>query len=900
MDLESKRLNKRWLWFTGAVVFVISFLTYLRTVAPTLSFWDCGEFIACSYQLGVMHPPGAPLYLLIGKILTMLPIAGDIGLRVNLFSVLVSAATVLLTFLIIEQLIRRWRGEAASLDDRLILYVSAAFGALAFAFTDSFWFNAVEAEVYAFSMFFTALVVWLAFYWGEHSQRESSMLLIFFIFYLFGLAIGVHLLNILAFPAVLLIAYFHDNIQVRRLLMLITVQAVVPLLLYIIFFQFNPASMTYETLQAHQGKAASFLKWFGMIWLVVTLAYMYRKDRYVFKCWFVIPSLVLLTYSIYYVIYLRAGLAPPINENDPSNFARLQDYLARKQYGEEDMFLTLFHRKADFWNYQIHTMFTRYFGWQFIGKGAILDNRDRIVEIISFRGLYGLPFIVGLWGAVHHFYKDWKRAVIVFVLFIITGYAIIVYLNQKDPQPRERDYSYVGSFFAFSLWIGIGMTSILESISAALKNRQLIRRICFGAVILLLLAAVPLNLFSFNFDSHDRQGNYVAWDYSYNMLQSCEQDAIVFTNGDNDTFPLWYLQEVYGIRKDIRIVCLSLLNTPWYIKQLRDQEPKIDIQLSDARIDQITPQRWTPSPFELPVSKQVLLREEKRLQEKFGDSFHIEMPDTMRFTIPATYPVDNPSILMVKDLMVLRILITNQWQRPLYFATTVSRESLLGMENYFRLDGLANKVMPYPVPDVERDILEKNLIDTFKYRNLGDPEVYYGNGTLRLFINLRMSFLELSRSYLKAGNREKAADVIEQMERLIPEETIIYPSQHMALRIAEQAQAAGLPSRHRERIAYITPGRQVTTEEKRFFAHYYYTDRFSDWELAEQTYRELLDLNGRDRTTASAMVYMFEKSGQVEKGVQFLQEWMTLNPGDQYMQSKLNEFQQKSKDSSGE
>ena len=477
MDHETQALNRKVHMGVGGFVFLASLVMYLKTVAPTTSFWDCGEFIACSRILGVMHPPGAPLYLVIGRVLTMFPFVKDMGLRVNLFSVLVSAATVWLTYLIIVQLIRRWRGEAANWEDRLVLFGSGLFGALAFGFTDSFWFNAVEAEVYAFSMFFTALVVWLALFWGERSEKAGSILLILFIFYLFGLAAGVHLLNILAFPFILFIAFFHHNQSVRRLLLLLTVQAGVPIFLYILLYQFDVSKLVYANqIIAHQTKAGSFLKWFGLIWIVITMFYMYRKDRYVFRVWWIIPAMVVIAYSTYLVIYIRAGLNPPINENDPSTASAMMDYLARKQYGTEDLLLTFLHRKADFWGYQVHKMYTRYFGWQFIGKGTTLDYHDRIIEIISFRGLYGLPFLVGLWGAVHHFSRDWKRALAVFVLFFLMGYGIILYLNQPDPQPRERDYSYVGSFFAFALWIGIGMAGVLEWLADALRNKERLKK----------------------------------------------------------------------------------------------------------------------------------------------------------------------------------------------------------------------------------------------------------------------------------------------------------------------------------------------------------------------------------------------------------------------------------------
>ncbi|HEX9935429.1 MAG TPA: DUF2723 domain-containing protein, partial [bacterium] len=461
MDSAASGLNRKFQAITRALVFLISFIMYFKTMAPTTSYWDCGEFIACSQTLSVLHPPGAPLYLLIGRIMTMLPLSSDIGVRVNIFSVCISALTILFTFLIIVHLIRRYRGEPKTGEDRLILYFSGALGALGFAFTDSFWFNAVEAEVYAFSMFFTAGVVWLALVWEERSEKPNNLIYIFLIFYLFGLALSVHLLNLLVFPFILLIAYFHRNQTVRRLLMLLFVQVAVPMGLQFLFYQFNPNTMSYSEMLQHQAKASRFLMICGLSWTIVTMVYMYSKDRKVFTIWWVVPALAVFAYTTYLMIYMRARLHPPINENDPSTWKGMSDYLNRKQYGEDSMVLTFLYRKAEFWRYQIQMMYTRYFGWQFIGKGLMLDNQDRIIDIISFRGLYGLPFLVGLWGMVHHFAKDWKRALAVMVLFFMTGYAIIMYLNQPDPQPRERDYSYVGSFFAFALWIGIGVAAML-------------------------------------------------------------------------------------------------------------------------------------------------------------------------------------------------------------------------------------------------------------------------------------------------------------------------------------------------------------------------------------------------------------------------------------------------------
>jgi len=914
MEKEEGILDRRLGYFGGLFVFVVSLAVYFRTVAPTESFWDCGEFIACSCILGVIHPPGAPLYLLIGRILTMLPFFGDTGLRVNVFSNLVSAGSILFTYLIIVRLIQRWRGEVKSWEDRVIVYGSAVFGSLAFAFTDSFWFNAVEAEVYAFSMFFTALVVWLALYWGERSEKAGSLLLIFFIFYLFGLATGVHLLNILAFPFVLLIAFFHDNQTVKRLLLLIFIQVVVPIGLYVVFYQFDPSKMQYRELMAHQAKAGGFLKWFGLFWVAGSLVYMYIKDRQVFALWWVIPVLVLLAYSVYLVIYLRAGLAPPINENNPSTLKGMMYYLSRKQYGSEDMFLTFMHRKADFWNYQIHKMYTRYFGWQFIGKGGLLDYNDRIVEIISLRGLYGLPFVVGLWGAVHHFFKDWKRAVAVLVLFFLTGYAIIIYLNQPDPQPRERDYSYVGSFFAFSLWIGIGMAGILEWISEGLKARASLKKAVYALVGVLLFVAVPVNLFAFNFHSHDRSGNYVAWDYSYNILQTCESGGIIFTNGDNDTFPLWYLQEVEGIRKDVKVVCLSLLNTGWYIRQLRDQEPQIPIRLTDrdiAILEEHTLLAATAASLNQFTDKEaqdVLQEEIKRLMKegKLPSDYDFRMYgfpfkwwEKVGFSVPVEGSVlkmkfqpEYGNYLRVQDYMIMKILSDCSSTRPIYFAITVGLENKIGLDAYLRMDGMAFKVMPYAVKALDVERLRTNLLERFQYRGMDDPKVFYDVGTLKLFINLRHAFLRLAYDYITKDKKDEALFILDEMNKKMPEDHVLYADEGMALSVAEHYKWAGRPGDYRERTKYVVPGRQLSRNEREYLANYY-AQVVNDWDRSEALYRKLIQENPNDVQAVSGLVWMLEASKQYEKGMQVLEDWLMRHPGDPNAKIKLEEFKKK-------
>ncbi len=918
MLLAFKDKNTTIKWIGAGAAFLVSFLGYWRTVAPTTSFWDCGEFIACSYILGVVHPPGSPLYLLMGRIASLIPIVKDIGLRVNMLSVLVSAFSVFFTFLVIEQLIRRWRGIPKNWEDRLIVYGSSFIGAVAFAFTTSQWFNAVEAEVYAFSTFFTVLVVWLALYWGENAHKKGNMLIIFFIFYMFGLATGVHLLNILAFPLVFLIVYFSDNVQVKRMMVLIFVQAALPLLLYVILFQYDSSRFSYQQMIAHQEKADGFLKTFGLIWVAVTLAYMYFKDRTVFKAWWILPLLFIIAYSTYLMIYIRAGLAPPINQNDPSTLEALSDYLARKQYGEEEMMLTFLKRKADFWHYQINMMYTRYFGWQFIGKGVAMDAHDRIIQIISFRGLWGLPFLLGLFGAVHQFSKDWKYGMIVLVLFIMTGYAIIIYLNQNDPQPRERDYSYVGSFFAFALWIGTGAAGILETIAESLKNKEKLKKSLLTAVSILIFLAVPLNMFAFNFHSHDRTGNYLAWDYSYNILQTCEENGIIFTNGDNDTFPLWFLQEVYGIRKDVQVANLSLINTSWYIRQLKDRDTQVAYRMTDETIksfDENGPYVATISIlFEFAdredLAKEIQrLKEEKALPPQFPETFRTRSNvnylntfltqnffpihrlnwDNFKLNIPVGDNVIQKHFkptfhdyFRVQDYMVLKTIADVGGERPVYFAVTVANEHKLGLDNYLRMDGLAFKIMPNALSrdeSIRPDILRKNLFEIYQYRNLDNPYVYYNTNKLKLMQNYRSAFQQLSAYYLEKEDTNSARETLNMMEEKIPESVIPFSSEFGAILIAQLYDRIGEDPEIDRRVANVIEGHYVPENQRMSIAEYY-AQVYQDYERAVETIRPLLEQNPSNSQVFAQIIRYLVFAKLYDEAVEEAELWKIRNPGD--------------------
>jgi len=882
MDSLNQSLNRRIQAILGAIVFLVSFATYFSTMQPTTSFWDCGEYIACSKILGVMHPPGNPLLLLFGRIMTMIPTFKDIGMRLNIFSVLMSALTVMITFLIIVKLVKRWRGDAKNWEDRLIIYASGAFGALAFAFTDSFWFNAVEAEVFGFSMFFTSVVIYLALLWEEQSAQASSLVLIILIFYLFGMANGVHLENILAFPFVLLIAFFHENQTVRRLLILIAVQIAVPAFLYFIFYQFNPETKPYEELMRHQAAAGRFLLIFGMVWLAATLLYMYFKDRHVFAVWWILPVIGVLSYSLYLVIYIRAGLHPPINENDPSTLQGMKEYLGRNQYGTENMVLTFLYRKADFWNYQVQKMYNRYFAWNFIGKGTTMDSQDRIIEIFSFRGLYGLPFLVGLWGAIYHFFRDWKRALAIFIFFMFTGYGILLYVNQPDPQPRERDYSYVGSFFAFALWIGIGMAALFEWIADTFKKNATVKKAAFAAAGILLTLAVPINMFAFNHRDHSRAGNYVAYDYSYNILETCEPNAIIFTNGDNDTFPLWFLQEVEGIRKDVRIVNLSLLNTPWYIKQLRDEEPRVPINMSDQAIESLAPTAWKTQQIEIPVPPDVA----QKARAELPDSLKSRVQDKILFTVKPTFNAGAEGI-RVQDYMVMRILWDNRWRKPVYYAVTVSSDNMIGLTPYFRMDGLAFKILPYRAGnEISAQTLEDNLLKKYKYRNLNNPKVYNDINILKLLQNYRSAFMQLAQHFEDVNRNADAIRVLDEMSKIMPEKVIPYSDERAALYINNLYLRAGRRIDLSEQLKNVIPG-QPESQQDMLMTAGYYAHSLQDWDSAERILRRLIQQDHNNAQAYSELLRVFSLSRQHEKAAGLLEDYLLYHPDDTSASNEL-------------
>ena len=426
---NDSRLNRILAFF----VFIVSTITYLRTCAPTTSFWDCGEFITSAYTLGIPHPPGAPLYLLVGRLFSMIPFAHDIGFRINIISCLASGLTIMLTYLIIVRLIVMYRGKIQNSIDQLIVYGGAVVGALSLAFSDSFWFNSVEAEVYAISIFFTAYVIWLIFVWYEKADKPSSDRYILFIAYLIGLVIGVHLLSILALPVIFLIIYFrkYTTINMNTFLIVTGLGALLFFAIYPGIVKWLPnLALKLQKATGPELTAVFFVLLIAMLILGIrSSAVNYRRTAYLILSSFLV---ILVAVSTYTAIYIRSNLNPDLDENDPESLENMVSYLNREQYGD----WSYVDRRAPLWEYQIKKMYIRYFGWQFIGQGQTIGEDERIVETLSPRGLFMLPFLVGLVGMFHHFKKDWKNASAILLLFFMTGLAIVLYLNQENPQPR--------------------------------------------------------------------------------------------------------------------------------------------------------------------------------------------------------------------------------------------------------------------------------------------------------------------------------------------------------------------------------------------------------------------------------------------------------------------------------
>ncbi|MBM4168904.1 MAG: DUF2723 domain-containing protein [Ignavibacteria bacterium] len=844
-------------------VFVISLATYVVTLPPTLVFWDVGEFMAAAYLLQVPHPPGAPLFLLVAKVFSMVPFAADIAVRMHFISALTSAFTVMFLFLISVRLIALWRGSPESRDDEIVVYGSSAIGALILAYSKTFWFNAVEAEVYGFSMFLVSSVIWLALRWYERGHGKQSDAYLILIAYLMGLAVGVHLLAILALFPVMLLVYFRTyEFSLKSFLRFGVVALVIFAVVYPGVVKILPSMLDGE-IAGKRSELFTYIPIAAILGALYGVYYSVREKKRLLNIAMLSFLMIVIGYSTYTMVFIRANAKPPMNENDPSTMGKLVSYLNREQYGQAPLIdrrwnmsepeqaeaMSRYRSDLDFFlSYQMNHMYFRYFGWNFIGAAG--DYKEAGVKWT----LWGIPLLLGLFGAYYHWRKDKKMAFLTTSTFLLLGVVLVMYFNMQEPQPRERDYFYVGSFFIFSLWAGFGVLGLIELLKEKAGEVASRPAAAYGVLAMALLLA-PINMVRVNYEEADRSGNYLPWDYSYNLLQSCEQDAILFTNGDNDTFPLWYLQDVEGIRRDIRIVNLSLLNTPWYIDQLKNQMPhgakKVPISRSDAQIKNIQLVAYEPQTLDLPVPKELL--ETYRITDTA-----VVKKGAISFLMPHTLDFGNVKGLRVQDIMVLDIIFTTKWQRPIYFAMTVADDGKIGLKDYLEMQGMAFKLIPkksrtfWESMDAQRtyehlftDVQEISATPRpgFLWRGLQAEDVYLDEDARRLLMNYRQTFFALGYYYANVdGQPARFSEVLDRMDQVIPRSLHPIPA-GLKYDIASFYSVSGDTAKRNELLNELVAQFLPRVEEE----IRYDLERENPYILLMQTYEMLEDYDAAER-----------------------------------------------------
>ena len=688
-----------------------------------------------------------------------------------------------------------FRGTPTGAVERVTVFGSAAIGALALAFSTSYWANSIEAEVYGASMFFLGAILWLAMRWRERSDIPGNEKYLLVIAYLIGLSLGVHLLALLAIFPVIMIMYFRKyDFTVAGFVKALVVAVIVFFVVYPGVVKWLPGMMDGDFM-GKRSTIIAYLPWLIIIAVCYGVYSSYKKKQKLVHFGLLAMLFMLIGYTTYVQVLIRSNANPPMNENDPSNLARLTAYLGREQYGDAPLFMprrysqephqqgiyTNYSSEWDFlFRYQLNHMFVRYLSWNFIGAAG--DAQDSGVD---WKATFGIPFFLGLFGLFSHFKRDWKMALVFLVAFIILGPVLALYQNQQEPQPRERDYFYVGAFFVFALWISIGIVALIDWLRTFFQNASARSAVTYGLVGACAIA-VPGRLLQVNWVDHDRSGNYVAWDYSYNMLQSCEKDAILFTNGDNDTFPLWYLQDVEGVRRDVRIVNLSLVNTPWYILQMKrppyfKEAQPVPMSLSDKQIENIQPVVWETRSLDIPVPPEALTR--------YGatDSAIVNQ-GKISFTMRHTLEVGGTRAIRIQDIMVRDIIYANQWKRPIYFAVTCAPDSKIGLDEYLWFHGLAWRFEPRKMNredlGLNKSVLEQNLYHEpegfsttpqygYKFRGLADPKVHFDENTSRLMLNYRSAFIRLAMYYMNVeSDSAKGVAALDRMEQLIPAKKI--------------------------------------------------------------------------------------------------------------------------------
>ena len=1020
----------------GWITFLIAATVYCMTIEPTASFWDCPEFITTAYKLEVGHPPGAPFFMLTANLFTQF--VSDPALvakMVNYMSALMSGACILFLFWSITHLVRKLviTDETNITRGQLITVMgSGLVGALAYTFSDTFWFSAVEGEVYAYSSMFTAIVFWLILKWEDVADQPHSDRWIILIAYLTGLSIGVHLLNLLCLPAIVLVYYYKkvpDANAKGSLLALAGSMVLVAAVLYgivpgvvkvggwfellfvnslgmpfntgvIVYVALLAAAIIWGIYESYNEKSRtrmnlSFLLTIamlgipfyghgasaviiGILVLGVLAAYLFasklnekiRMSARTMNTALLCTMMIMVGYSSYALIVIRSVANTPMDQNSPEDIFTLGEYLGREQYGTRPLFYgpaysskvdldvedgycvprqkstdTKYVRKEKtspdekdsyvelpgrveyeyaqnmlfprmyssahtayykswqditgydvpydqcgemlmvnmptqwdnikfFFSYQLNFMYWRYFMWNFAGRQNDIQSSGEIEhgnwitgipfidnllygdqnmlpqELKDNKGhnvFYCLPLILGIIGL---FWQAWRgqkgiqQFWVVFFLFFMTGIAIVLYLNQTPGQPRERDYAYTGSFYAFAIWIGMGVAGIVHLL------RNYMKEVPAAALTSAVCLLVPIQMASQPWDDHDRSGRYVARDFGQNYLMSLQESGnpIIYTNGDNDTFPLWYNQETEGFRTDARTCNLSYLQTDWYIDQMKrpaydspalpitwdrteymegqneyvpirpDFKKQIDKAYKAAEEEVLNGKnpealnniraQFGDNPYELKnilkywvrtkagqaviptdsivvkIDKEAVRRSGMMIPEALGDS----IPDYMHISLKDEK--GNPKRALYKsELMMLEMLANANWERPIYMAITVGTDNQLNMREHFIQEGLTYRFTPFDTEalgaTIDSEKMYDNLMNKFKFGGIDKPGIYIDENTMRMCYTHRRIFAQLITQLMKEGKKDKALAALEYAEKMIPAFNVPYDVQNGALEMAE-------------------------------------------------------------------------------------------------------------------
>ncbi|MBR2442801.1 MAG: DUF2723 domain-containing protein [Rikenellaceae bacterium] len=920
-----KKCN-RWI---GWGVFLVATTVYMLTIESSASLWDCMEFIATSYKLEVGHPPGAPLFMMMARLFTLL--AGGnttyVPMMVNAMSGLASAFTILFLFWTITHIARKMyapTSDALTKAQTWTVMGAGAVGALAYTFTDTFWFSAVEGEVYAMSSMFTAMVVWAMLKWEEVADEPHSNRWLVLIAYLMGLSIGVHILNLLTIPALVFIYYFRKTSQVSWRGIIITTIVAFAILMVVNSMIIPWTVAIGATVDRLFVNALGLPINSGLIFFVVALALLlavgvwltYKRGMVLWNTILLCVAVIMIGYSSYASVVIRASANPPMNSNDPDNPYGLLRLLNRDQYGDrpllygptyssipEDVeYETVYYVGDDgkyesverikdyvypskfkfffprmysprdshikaykswgdvkgrkirydyqgpegleseyvnvptfgenlryFFSYQLNFMYWRYFLWNFAGRQSDVQSTGEITDGNWISGIkfidqlylgpqdnlpsdiadnkghnryYFLPLILGIVGLVYQLSRDQRNFSVVMWLFVMMGVALVVYFNTTPGEPRERDYVYAGSFYAFCMWIGLGVMALKEGLINLFRRDN----VALSALATVVCLSVPAILAAENWDDHDRSGRTVGVDLGHNYMVGALPNSIVMNYGDNDTFPLWYHQEVDGFRPDVRIMNMSYLGGDWYIDEMKmaynESEPVPFSLPRRSYVASTNDYISVEDVFPEATARQVIdwvASENPRTKAGYRDE-QVDYIPTSRILLPVNkenvlasgivrpedaHLIEDTLVLKLSskrldksELMLLDLLASFDWKRPLFFTQSYALRSL-GLQDYLQFDGSVYRFVPiytkYEDPlfigRVDSETLYNNIINNYRWGGVSNPDVYVDSFVAHNFAasHGRHSHVRLAETLLAEGDTLRAVEVLDHAFEVLPQ-----------------------------------------------------------------------------------------------------------------------------------